>query len=411
VRKTNRGLELPDDTWRIYPIFHFDAPWEHQRIGHLALDVRLIPADDSCLRQLKEHCDESLVSDSKNWFFDPEHGIVHWLLALRVPEGIDHVPVQDIGFSFTERVEDAIATSFLVCLKVLHSTPAICPISFFGQVRGAAIELLGHPPWEFHTTGYAPRCDWPEEFTEDDLRLLRDLWSGMVNLRKLDTWMTAPFQELFFQRLSNAAKEKAERETRSYFERRLSGIPANEREKARDIEKALIKRICEDTGGDSPYGEALRSLFNEEEQKAFNIGTRIGRAVGIFEEGVHLPHLHAFLSVCLVLETLFTLGAGEVNHKLATRLAKVLVDKGTADDRKKLFKKAKDVYTARSNVVHGKTAITDVSEEARKGAFNLTRLALQKILAERRYLDLYTAPTDNDGKGQLSEFFESLDLG
>jgi hypothetical protein len=405
MRKTHTGLELPDDTWRLYPIFHFDAPWEHDTMRHLALDVRLIRADDACLGQLKDHLNGAPLVD--DWLFDPKYSAVRWLLALRVPQAHDHVPAQDIGFSFTDRVEDAIVASFVACLKVLRSTPAICPLSYFGKVSASTVEILGHPPWDCQTLADAPRCDWPEEFTEEDLLLLPDVWSGMVNLRHLDIWMTAPFQEQFFARLDRAAKDKAERETRSYFERRLSGIPADEREKVRDLVDVFIKKTCEDTGWDSPYGQALRSLFNEEEQNAFNIGTRIGRAVGIFEEGVHLPHLHAFLSACLALETLFTLGAGEVNHKLATRLAKIVIDKGKADDRKKLFKRAKDVYTARSNVVHGKTAITDEKEDVLKDAFNLTRMTLQKILAEKRYLDLYTAPTE----GPLRDFFESLDLG
>ena len=192
---------------------------------------------------------------------------------------------------------------------------------------------------------------------------------------------------------------------------RLETVAPENRDKVRELFDGFVRDLSSKTGWDTPYGEAFRSLFKEEEQKAFNIGTRIGRAVGIFEEGVHLPHLHAFLSACLVLETLFTMGEGEVTHKLATRFAKVVVDEGTAAERLDLFKRAKKVYAARSDVVHGKKAITDVSEDARKDAFNLTRLALRKILAERRYLDLYTAPADKEGKGKLSDFFESLDLG
>ena len=219
--------------------------------------------------------------------------------------------------------------------------------------------------------------------------------------------MRRPFHPVFFSKLDYDAMEKAKKEMRS----RLKQVPGAIAEDA--VEK-IVEKWCHETGWDSAHAQALRSLFKEEEQKAFNTGTRIGRAVGIFDEGVHLPHLHAFLSACLALETLFTLGEGEVTHKLATRLAKVVVDEGTAGkavERLDLFRRAKKVYTARSDVVHGKKAITDVSEDARKDAFNLTRKALQRILAERRYLDLYTAPADREGKGPLSDFFESLDLG
>jgi len=413
VRKMCDGTEVPPDTWRIYPIFHFDAPWQPETMRHLALDVRLIRADDTCLGQLKYYCSGSPLVDE--WLFDPKCSAVRWLLALRVPQAHDHVPAQDIGFSFTDRVEDAIVASFVACLKVLRSTPAICPLSYFGKVNASTVEILGNPPRDCFASADAPRCDWPEKFTEEDLLLLPDVWSGMVNLRHLDIWMTAPFQEQFFARLDRAARSVAEKKVRSEFRdfwaQRIESIAPEHRNIMREAEEAAVRDRCADIAWNSPYGEAFRSLFDEEEQKAFNIGTRIGRAVGIFEEGLHLPHLHAFLSACLALETLFTLGEGEVTHKLATRLAKVVVDKGTADDRKKWFKKAKDVYTARSNVVHGKTAITDVKEDVRKDAFNLTRMALQKILAERRYLDLYTAPTDKEGKGPLWDFFESLDLG
>jgi hypothetical protein len=389
--------DVPYDAWKVYPILHLDAPWQQLRIEHLALDVRLIWADDACLEQLEKHRDLSTVFP---WVFDPKVGVVRWLLALRVPQAVDHVPSTDVGFSFAEKVEDAIAGSFVACLKILRSTRAVCPLSYFGEVGVSTVKILGCPPWDIATADTPPRCDWPEEFTEKDLWQLPKVWTGMVKLRELDTWMTAPFQELFFQRLSQAAREKAEAELLS---RMPGGIPENTAEE-------IVKHLCQETGWDSAHSEALRSLFEEEKQKTFNIGTRIGRAVGIFEEGVHLPHLHAFLSACLVLETLFTLGEGEVTHKLATRLAKVVVDEDTPDERLDLFKRAKKVYTARSQVVHGKRAITDVSEDARKDAFNLTRKALQKILAESHYLGLYTAPTDNEGRGRLSDFFESLDL-
>ena len=380
---------------------------------HLALDVRLIRADDTCLGQLKDHCDGAPLVD--DWLFDPKCSVVRWLLALRVPQAHDHVPSQDIGFSFTDRVEDAIVASFVACLKVLRSTPAICPLSYFGKVSASTVEILGHPPWDCLTLADAPRCDWPEKFTEEDLRLLPDVWSGMVNLRHLDIWMTAPFQEQFFAMIDRAAKSVAEKKVRSQFRdilaEHIENIAPEHRDKMREFIEAQVRDLCGDIAWNSPYSEALRMEFKEAEQRTFNIGTRIGRAVGIFEEGVHLPHLHAFLSACLALETLFTLGEGEVTHKLATRLAKVVVEKGTAAERLELFRRGKKVYSARSDVVHGKKAITDVSEDARKDAFNLTRMALQKILAEKRYLDLYTAPTDKDGKGLLSDYFESLDLG
>jgi len=389
--------DVPYDAWKIYPILHFDAPWEQHTMGHLALDVRLIRADEACLEQLEKHRDLTTIFP---FVFDPQVSVVHWLLGLRVPQAVDHVPSTDVGFSFAKKVEDAIATSFVACLKILRSTPAVCPLSYFGEVGDSTVKILGCPPWDIATPDIPPRCDWPEEFTGEDLLRLPDVWSGMVNLRKLDKWMNAPFQELFFQRLSQAAKEKAKKEMRSRFRRTPSEIPE-------DTTEAIIEHFCQETGWNSPYGEALSSLFEEEEQRAFNIGTRIGRAVGIFEGGVHLPQLHAFLSVCLVLETLLTTDSQEVTHKLATRLAKIVGDEMGPAEKADLFKRAKKVYRERSHVVHGEKSIEQADESVRKEAFNLTRRLLQKILCNKRYLGLFTVAT----KAELDEFFVGLDLG
>jgi len=129
TRQMNTGdgvRDVPYDAWKIYPILHFDAPWEQHTMGHLALDVRLIRADEACLEQLEKHRDLTTIFP---FVFDPQVSVVHWLLGLRVPQAVDHVPSTDVGFSFAKKVEDAIATSFVACLKILRSTPAVCPLS------------------------------------------------------------------------------------------------------------------------------------------------------------------------------------------------------------------------------------------------------------------------------------------
>jgi hypothetical protein len=410
VPTENTDDETPMYPWTIYPIFHLKADWISEEPEHFDLDIQLIRADDGTLKRLAEKVGEGAYPLIFPNSFDPQYGAVRWLLAVRTPESSQDMSSERIGFSFKDKLESAICNSFLTCLKVVRSTAAVCPISCPAIVRGSHVEF-GENRFFDVVTADAPRCDWPERFEEADLPKIRQVWSGLVQLRNLARWRTSLFREEFFASLDEAAKAAAERYWRSQLKDRLETVPPEARDKMREQFDVFVRALSSKTGWDTPYGEALYSLFNEEEQKAFNIGTRIGRAVGIFEEGVHLPHLHAFLSACLALETLFTLGEGEVTHKLATRLAKVVVDKGTAAERLELFKRARKVYTARSDVVHGKTAITGVKEDFRKDAFNLTRMAIQKILAERRYLDLYTAPTDKDNKGQLWDFFESLDLG
>jgi hypothetical protein len=348
------------------------------------------------------------------WVYDPEVGAIGWLLGLRVPDAAEYVPPTGTGLSFCERVEDAIADSFLACLKVLRSTPTICPISFYGKVRQNEVtEVLGHPPWDSMTTADAPRCDWAEQFDDKDLSLLTDVWSGMVKLRNLRDWMEVPFQEVFFQQISMKAKKQAETNLRGRYFSNLANAPLTEDQKdnAKDVIEALVRKESAETGWDTPYGEAFRKIFGDEEEQAFNAKTRIARAVGVFVEGVHLPQLHAFLSACLVLETLFTVGEGEVTHKFATRLAKLVGKDSSSAERRALFDRARKVYNARGDIVHGTCAISEISEDVRKDAFELARKALQTIMSQRRYLDLWMAPMSRDGRGELKEFFTHLDLG
>lgn len=175
--------------------------------------------------------------------------------------------------------------------------------------------------------------------------------------------------------------------------------------------EALVRKESAQTGWDTAYGEAFRKVFGDAEEQAFNSKTRIARAVGVFVEGVHLPQLHAFLSACLVLETLFTVGEGEVTHKFATRLAKLVGEDSSSAERRALFDRARKAYNARSDIVHGTRAISEISEDVRRDAFELARKALQTIMSQRRYLDLWMAPMSRDGRGALKDFFTDLDLG
>jgi len=232
MSKMSDGSELPSDTWSIYPLFHFEAMWRSAPRS-LDLDVRLIRADKACLTQMAEK-DQGDAPFMGDWVYDPEVGAIGWLLALRVPGAAEHVPPTDTGLSFCERVEDAIAGSFLACLKVVRSTPTICPISFYGKVRQNEVtEVLGHPPWDGMTTADAPRCDWAEQFDDKDLALLPDVWSGMVKLRNLRDWMEVPFQEAFFQRISMKAKEQAEKNLRSRYSSLLLNDALTEDQKVR----------------------------------------------------------------------------------------------------------------------------------------------------------------------------------
>ena len=167
------------------------------------------------------------------------------------------------------------------------------------------------------------------------------------------------------------------------------------------------------------YRRAFREVFAEAEEDAFWVRTRLGRAMKLYDEGLHLPELHAFLSMCLVLETLFTVDHGELMHKMATRLAKIVAVADSPKSRLDLYNRCKDLYEKRGLVVHGSTLIDQVDEKLRKDAFELCRLAIRRVLCDPRLRDVCADPTTRDkGSGQkrenvkrLREFFRDIDLG
>ncbi|MGB2824213.1 MAG: hypothetical protein WBF17_24785, partial [Phycisphaerae bacterium] len=164
------------------------------------------------------------------------------------------------------------------------------------------------------------------------------------------------------------------------------------------------------------HSEAFRKTLKARLDDRFLRATRIGRALSLFDEGLHLSPLHAFLSMCLAIETLFTFDRGELTHKLATRLAKVTAEAGDADETRKLYRRAKNVYRERGNVVHGGKGIDAVSKEVQKDACELARRSIRAILECPGLLDLYADPAKSrtppkNKVRQLREFFEDVDLG
>lgn len=329
--------------------------------------------------------------------FDKEYGKVQWIIALRMAEVCQPVPEWQIGIVWPERVEAAIINSFLLSLKVVCSTPALCPVSYFGRVVGDSVQILGCPPWDMSLCEQVttPRCDWPERCDEQHLGLLHKVWPGIVEARGLRNWLRPSWQHA---RMSKVYMWAVARALSPGIRKALqaAGLPES---------KDGVVRLFDQDFWNHAYREAFRAEFTKEEDACFS-NTRIGRALGVFERGVHLPELHAFLSVCLVLETLLSTDSQELAHKLAVRLAKII--KGEADpaERRELYRTAKKVYGARSRVVHGEKAIAEEKECVRRNAFVLTRQLLQRILGSDN-LQHFTAP----GKADLESFFEELDVG
>lgn len=123
--------------------------------------------------------------------------------------------------------------------------------------------------------------------------------------------------------------------------------------------------------------------------------------------------------MCLVLETLFTIGEGEISHKFAVRLSKIIGAKESLEKRKELHKRAKGIYTERSKIVHGEKLIEAANQDAIGDAFAFARRSLQCILLSSDLLGLYAHPgTADTSKGRakqdayeaLTEYFLDLDL-
>ena len=140
--------------------------------------------------------------------------------------------------------------------------------------------------------------------------------------------------------------------------------------------------------------------------------TRLGRAMLLFESGMSLPLLHAFLSMWLVLETLYTDGKGELAHKLATRLARILGGE-SFDTRECYFERARNAYNQRSKIVHGEKTIDRTksidkrTKDALKDTFQFARESLERILCNEELFDWF-AERKEDG---IHKFFRRLDLG
>jgi len=163
------------------------------------------------------------------------------------------------------------------------------------------------------------------------------------------------------------------------------------------------------------YKDFLEEAFLERQEEAFSNRTRIGRALNLFDEGVGLPTLHSFLSMCLVLETLFTTGKQEITYQFTTRLAKITGE--TQEQRRNIYERARKVYDERSNVVHGRKLIETIELDVLRDAFYLSRQALQHILCDDKLLALYSDPITSDKTKDpdravkaIKDYFLNLDL-
>jgi hypothetical protein len=415
----------------IWPILYFEADWP-QQMHNFAFGIQLIKADKSFLENIWGIYSD--VYSTNNRGCDDIRNYTDWFLAMHRPEVAEHVPVNEIGMSFLDRFESAIVDSFLMCLRIVRSTASICPFKFRAEIHEDSIEINTNVDL-YGINSDMPPVYSPETFEVGDLKLITDLWSAIIELRKLDYWKEEIGKEEFFSKIDKIATEGFIKEWVDLGKSRPRFSELSKEKQKQSIERINIfaKLLIKDGHEwfNESYKDYFRKGFVERQEEVFSNRTRIGRALNIFSEGLGLPTLHSFLSMCLVLETLFTIGEAEILHKLATRAAKIIEKEISLDRRKEIgldqrkdiYKCVKKVYDERSKIVHGEKLIDVVNPEILKNAFTLARLSIQSILLKDELLRLYSHPgtTDKPLKGSrkkeknsayenIRDFFLDLDL-
>jgi len=404
---------------KIWPILYFEADWPSKSYN-FDLGIQLIKADKNTLEEITKW-----GSDNNCWLSniagaDDMRDNTGWFLAMHRPELNEHISVNEIGMSFVDRLQEAIKESFLMTLQLVRSTAAICPFEFPAEIREDSISSddVDTSSDFYGINSEKPPVYSPESFEIGDLQLLIDLWSALIKLRNLDYWSNLVSKEEFFADLDKKAGEDATKRMVDFLMSLPAYLDFSEEERKQHKEKWTDSiKEAKDKGEwwQEYYKESFQKGFLEKQEEEFSNRTRIGRALNLFFEGLHLPLQHSFLSMCLVLETIFTVEEAEITYQFATRLANITGK--TFEHRKGIFERARKVYRERSNIVHGRKSIETVESNILKDAFFFARQSLQHILLDDMLMKLYSDPITSDKTKDpdraikaIKEYFRDLDL-
>ena len=400
----------------IWPILYFEPDWP-PNIPTFELGVQLIKADKTLIEGMAN-------LDNNCWLSNPYgrdnfRDNTSWFLAMRHPQVHEHIPVNEKGISFVDILQKSIVESFIICLQLIRSTEAICPFEFPAEILENSIADVDTTDDFYWIVGSdKPTVYLPETLKIDDLQLLTDIWSALIKLRKIDLLVELFNKEEFFAECDKAAGEDATRKILDFIMSHPSYLDYSEKERKQHKEKwtSSIKE-SEDKGEwwQEYYQESFQRIILEKQEEVFSNRTRIGRALNLFFKGIQLPLLHSFLSMCLSLETIFTIEDGEITYQFATRLANITGE--TCEQRKGIFERARKVYRERSNMVHGKKSIETVDPNILKDAFFFARQSLQHILLDDTLIKLYSDPITSDktkdpdeATKAIKDYFRDLDL-
>ena len=399
----------------IWPILYFEADWP-SNIPSFELGVQLIRADQKTLNDIAGINRDGYGGNPQG--LDNIRNYTQWFIAMRQPRVDERIPVNEKGISFAENLQWSIVKSFLLCLQLVRSTKAICTFKFPAEIHDGLIEDVDTREDPYGINADEPDVYPPtENFKEGDLQTLSFLWSSIIKLRKLDIGNVLVSDARFFRDCDIKAGEDATKRMVDILISNPAYLEISEEER-----KRFASSLSETELWKEYYKESFQKVFLEKQEQAFSGRTRLGRALNLFFEGLYLPLQHAFLSMCLVLETLFTIDEGETTHKITTRLAKIIGPRGNKgkEKRKELYKRAKKVYEERSGIVHGAKLIDTENDDVLKDAFFFARRGLQCILLYPILMSLYSDPgtTDKKLKGKkkdiaknaIRDYFLDLDL-
>ena len=404
----------------IWPILYFEADWPAESYP-FDFDVRLIKANEEILEIVGNV--ESPAWGCNNKAMCDFSGNTEWFLSLPSPKPTEHVSSNEIGISFENQLQQKLVDSFLLCLKLIRQTNAICPLKINNvELAGESIDpgsfsdALDKEDY-FGVSTDSSEAYMPESFQLGDLQLLTDLWPATIKLRNLGYWANQVYKEEFFAACDKEAGEDVVKKIVDVIMSSPACLELSDEER-RQHEKqytASFREAIRKGEWTEFYKDSFEKVFLQKQEEVFSNRTRIGRALNLFYKGVGLPKLHSFLSMCLVLETIFTVEGAEITYQFATRLAKMTGK--TFEQRKDIFERARKVYRERSNIVHGRKSIETVDTNILKDGFFFARQSLQHILLDSNLLGLYSDPitsdkTKNSNKAvkAIRNYFRDLDL-
>lgn len=375
------------------------------------LGVKLVKADSDALNAMKDIVGSNARFPGYSVFGVPDvsGSDVHWLLAIPVGKKFEYADSLQIGVSTREELAGALASTFLLCLRLVRPTAAICPVWFDAEVDADGVRLFRD---QNTTMDYEdPSLDWDpadtmegdkkmEAFREDDLVLLVEAWDCLAICFSLADLLAQGQSEVFWQAIDSKATHDVQGSLRARFAEITDDPQQTER---------LMATFGSDPCYQEKHAAAFRTGLRVHMDETFLRATRIGRALSLFNSGFDSGSIGSFLLMCFALETLFTVEKRSnrrgMTKKLIERASKMVLRNGQEPQEEE--KRVKRVFKERGDIVHGSKGIDSVPVEIQRAAVDITRSSLRKILSSPELLGLYRG----EDMGRLRKFFHNLDAG